>query len=146
MRNPSGVRVETDLGPIFINPLGLKTVSVSAPNLTAGGIPLRAAATLVSDDGLNFDLIQTYDRQVHPRAAEDALTAQRVDGRSTDIVTLGKIASVIVSAVRKLAQNERQLFLEAERQAPRTYIADLEGRICARAKAARTEKDGACGD
>jgi len=129
MRDPSGVRVETDLGPIFINPLRLKTVSVTAPKLTVDGIPLRATATLVGNDGLNFHLIQTYERQIHPRAADDALRAQEVDGRSADIVRLGKIASVIVSAVRKLAQNERRLFLEVERQALRTHIADLESHI-----------------
>jgi hypothetical protein len=129
MPDPSGVRVETELGPIFIAPIGLLTVGVTAPHLTVDGVPLRASATLTSSDGLNFDLIQTYDAQNQFHPADNAITAQLVDGRSADIVVLGKIVAVMVPAVRRLAQNNRQVFIEAERHALRAYIADLEAEI-----------------
>ena len=129
MADPVGTRVETDLGPIFVAPVGLRTASVSAPHLTVDGMPLRASATLTSSDGLNFDLIQTYDAQNRFHPADNALSAQLVDGRSADIVVLGKIAAVIIPAVRTLAQTNRQLFLEAERDSLRSYIANLEGEI-----------------
>jgi hypothetical protein len=129
MPDPSGVRVETDLGPIFIAPTGLRTASVTAPHLTVDGTPLRASAILTSRDGFNFDLIQTYDAQNQFHPSEDALSVQLVDGRNADMVVLGKIAAVIVPAVRRLAQNNRQVFLEAERDILRRSIANLEAEI-----------------
>jgi hypothetical protein len=49
-----------------------------------------------------------------------------VDGRDADLVVLGKLAQVIVPAVRKLAEENRALFLEAERRSIHNELASLE--------------------
>jgi len=124
---PAPAKVETPLGPIYITAAGLKTVGVFAPHLNVDGIPLQASATLVSSDGLNFELIQQWEpRTGNLSISSSALQARLVDGRAGDIVILGKLAEVIVPAVRKFASLERKFFLDAERRFLRATIAELE--------------------
>lgn len=49
-----------------------------------------------------------------------------VDGRDADLVTLGKIAAAMIPAIRKLAQTNAGLFLEAERRRLNNEIVALE--------------------
>jgi hypothetical protein len=124
----TAVQVQTELGLIYVTPLSRAGANVNAPHLTVDGMPLHAHAALVSDGRtFNFDLVQIYDsRTGRSSTAEHALHARLVDGRSADIVTLGKIAQVIVPAVRKFAEQNQALFLEAERRAMHNEVANLE--------------------
>lgn len=122
----TAVQVQTELGLIYLTPLSRAGANVNGPHLTVDGMPLHAHAALVSDGRtFNFDLVQMYDsRTGRSSTAEHALHARLVDGRSADIVTLGKIA--IVPAVRKFAEQNQALFLEGERRAMNNEVANLE--------------------
>ena len=75
------------------------------PYLSSNGEPSR------------FDLIQTWDsNEGRFFSGQTAIRARLVDGRDADLVTLGKIAQIIVPAVRKFAQENHGLLLEAERR------------------------------
>ncbi len=52
-----------------------------------------------------------------------------MDGRDAGLVTLGKIAQVVIPAVRKLAATNQALFLEAERRNLNNEIWQLEQEI-----------------
>jgi hypothetical protein len=106
-------------------------VQVNAPHLTVDGVPLQAEAVLVSDGrSFNFNLVQGYDARTERFSTPDyALHARLVDGRNADIVTLGKIAQVIVPAVRRFAEQNQGLFLEAERRKLHNELASLEAGV-----------------
>jgi hypothetical protein len=114
----NAVQVQTELGPIYVVPGGRMGIEVHAPHLTVEGIPLQASAYLSSNgESSRFDLIQTWDsKEGRFFTGQNALRARLVDGRDADLVTLGKIAQVIVPAVRKFAQENQRLLLEAERR------------------------------
>src|SRR5215469_18565898 len=61
--------------------------------------------------------------------AQNALRARLVDGRDADLVTLGKIAQGIVPAVRKFAEENQGLLLEAARRGIHNELATLEREI-----------------
>src|SRR5271166_6658444 len=89
------IKVESELGAIYVQPGGIKGVAVNAPHLTVGGVPLQASAFLVSSDGLDWGLIQLYDSAAGRfSTAPDAIRATLVDGRAADMIVLGKIAQV----------------------------------------------------
>jgi hypothetical protein len=119
LKSVEAVRVQTVLGPIYLIPGGKAAVQINAPHLTVDGVQLQATAVLVSDGhSFKFDLSQTFDTQTRRFfTGQNALSARLVDGRDADVVTLGKVAQVIVPAVRKFAEENQPLFLEAERRA-----------------------------
>ena len=80
-------------------------IQVHAPHLTVDGVPLEASADLSSNgEPSRFDLVQTWDsKEGRFFTGQSALRARLLDGRDADLVTLGKIAQVIVPAVRKFA-------------------------------------------
>ena len=126
LESPFTVPIETELGQIFVTPTAVTGADVTAPHLTVDGMPLQASAFLVSDGGPNFDLLQTWDPKSQSFVQPSGIRARLVDGRDADIVTLGKIAAVIVPAVRRLAETNRGIFLEAERRSLNNDIRKLE--------------------
>ena len=121
------IKVETELGAIYVHPNGTGGAMVNAPHLTVDGVPLQASAFLVSGDGVSWDLMQHYDSATNRFSMDpSAIRATLVDGREADIIVLGKVAQVVVPAVRKLAQTNPAIFLEAERRAVINEIAALE--------------------
>jgi hypothetical protein len=121
------IKVETELGAIYVQPNGSGGATVNAPHLTVDGAPLQASAFLVSGDGVSWNLIQSYDSATGRLSTPPhAIRATLVDGREADIVLLGKVAQVVISAVRKLAQTNQGIFIEAERRAVINEIAALE--------------------
>src|SRR5271170_3449332 len=124
------VRVDTELGPIFVAPTGIRAAGANAPHLTVEGVPLQASAFLVSADGLRWTFIQQWDSEAQrTHTSPDALRARLVDGRDADIVTLGKIAAAIQPAVERLARTNLGIFLEAERRQLNNEIVGLEREI-----------------
>src|SRR5579862_7369700 len=121
------VKVDTELGPIYVIPNGCRGANVKAPHLTVDGVPLQAAAFLVSGDGVTWDFVQQWtSNSKHLSTAPDALRAITVDGKEADIVMLGKLGSVIRPVVESLAQNNSEIFLEAERRRVNNEIFELE--------------------
>jgi hypothetical protein len=112
----NAVRVETELGAIYLTPTGTRGVRVNAPHLTLDGVSLQASAFLVSDgQGSDFNFVQVLDTRTGLSSTPPhSLQARLVNGRAADIVVLGKLAQVIVPAVRKFAEQNWSLFLEAE--------------------------------
>jgi hypothetical protein len=120
------VPVDTPLGRINVRPLSAGTVQVDAPYLTVDDVPLKASAFLNgSPKTRQFDLVKEI-RDELGFTAPHALRATLVDGRTADVVVLGKIAEVVIPAVNKLAQERWALFLEAERRALNNSILGLE--------------------
>jgi hypothetical protein len=77
-----------------------------------------------------FELVQTWDsKEGRFFTGRNALRARLADGRDVDLATLGKIAQVIVPAVRKFAQENQGLLLEAERRGINNELATLEREI-----------------
>jgi hypothetical protein len=74
-------------------------------------------------------LLKQLDSNGMASRAPDALQARLVDGRMADIVILGKLAQVIVPTVRKFAEQNWALLLEAERRALHNQLAGLESHI-----------------
>jgi hypothetical protein len=123
-------RVETELGPIYLTPNGTRGVHVNAPHLTVDGAPLQAFAFLNSNgQSYDFSLVQQCDSKGIWSTAPESLQARLVDGRVADIVVLGKLAQVIVPAVRKFAEQNWALFLEAERRSINNDLVGLEGQL-----------------
>jgi hypothetical protein len=106
-------------------------IQVHAPQLTVDGVPLQASADLSSNgEPSRFDLVQTWDsKEGRFFTDHNAIRARLVDRRDADLVTLGKIAQVIVPAVRKFAQENQGLLLEAERRGVHNELATLEREI-----------------
>jgi hypothetical protein len=127
----NAVQVQTELGLIYVLPVGTKGAQVHAPHLTVDGTPLQASGFLNSDgQPSKFDLLQTWDvKEQRFYTGQNALSARLVDGRDAGLVILGKLAQVIVPAVRKLAEENRGLFLEAERRSIHNELASLEHEI-----------------
>src|SRR5215469_887010 len=84
-------------------------IQVHAPHLTVDGVPFQASADFSSNgEPSRFDLVQTWDsKEGRFFTGHNALHVRLVDGRDADLVTLGKIAQVIVPAVRKFASEIR---------------------------------------
>lgn len=121
------IKIETELGAIYVQPNGSGGATVNAPHLNVNGAPLQASAFLVSGDGISWDFIQRYDSATGRFSMDpSAIRATLIDGRDADIVLLGKVAQVVVPAVRKLAQTNLGIFIEAERRAVINEIAALE--------------------
>ena len=127
----NAAQVQTELGSTYLAPGGKGGVQMNAPHLTVDGMPLQASAVLVSDgQSFNFNLVHGYDTRTELWSTPDyALNARLVDGRAADVVVLGKIAQVIVPAVRKFAEQNQALFLEAERRKIHNEVASLERQI-----------------
>jgi hypothetical protein len=129
--NPNA-KVETPIGPIFIEAKGLKTALVSSPQLMIDGLAMSVSAFLVSSNGLDFDFIQEAtkeeDGNYRFRTARYALQGRLANGQDVDLIILGKLAAIIGPAVREFAANNRRFFLEAERQ-ELGNIAELLGNI-----------------
>jgi len=121
------IKVDTELGAIYVQPNGSGCATVNAPHLNVNGTPLQASAFLVSGDRVSWDFIQRYDSATG-RVSMDpsAIRATLIDGRDADIVLLGRVAQIVVPAVRKLAQTNSGIFIEAERRAVINEIAALE--------------------
>ena|SRR5215469_4530840 len=109
----NAAQVQTELGTIYVVPGGRMGIEVHAPHLTADGVPLQASAYLSSNgEPSRFELLQTWDsKEGRLFTGQNALRARLVDGRDADLVTLGKIAQVIVQAVRKFVQENQGLLL-----------------------------------
>jgi hypothetical protein len=123
-------QVETELGPIYLTPNGTRGVHVNAPHLTVDSVPLQASAFLNSNGQSSaFNFVQQCDSNGIWSTAPESLQARLVDGRMADIVVLGKLAQVIVPAVRKFAQQNWALFLEAERRNVHNALTGLEAHI-----------------
>src|SRR5260370_13775290 len=123
------VAVDTPLGRINVRPMSAGTVQVDAPHLTVNGVPLKASAFLNgSPKTRQFDLVKEI-RDWLGFTAPQALIATLVDGRTADVVVLGKIAEVVIPAVNKLAQERWALFLEAERRDLNNSILGFEQQI-----------------
>jgi hypothetical protein len=107
----NAAQVQTELGLIYVLPSGRMGIQVHAPPLTVDGVPLEASADLSSNgEPLRFDLVRTWDsKEGRFFTGQSALRARLVDGRDADLVTLGKIAQVIVPAVRKFAEENQGL-------------------------------------
>jgi hypothetical protein len=112
----NAVLVETELGAIYLTPRGTRGIRVNAPHLTMNGVPLQPSAFLVSGgQGSDFNFIQILDTRTGISSTPPhSLQARLVNGHAADIVVFGKLAQVIVPAVRKLAEQNWSLFLEAE--------------------------------
>jgi hypothetical protein len=122
--------VQTELGPIFLTPKGTRAVQVNAPHLTVDGVPLQVSAFLNSNgQSYEFSFVQQCDSNGIWSTAPESLQARLVDGRMADIIVLGKLAQVIVPAVRKFAEQNWALFLEAERRNIHNDLAGLEAHI-----------------
>jgi hypothetical protein len=120
------IKVETELGAIYVQPNGTGGAKVNAPHLTVDGTPLQASAFLVGD-GVSWDFIQHYDSATGRLSMDpSAIRAILVDGREADIVLLGKVAQIVLPAMRKLAHTNQGVFIEAERRAVVNEIAALE--------------------
>jgi hypothetical protein len=121
------VKVETEIGAIYVAPSSGATATVNGPHLTVNGMPLQASAFLTSGDRANWDFVREMDASTgrFPISA-NALSARLVDGREADIITLGRVAEAIIPAVRKLAHTNPGLFLEAERRRLNNEIVVLE--------------------
>ena len=127
----NAAQIQTALGTIYVVPAGRMGTQVHAPHLTVDGVPLQASADFSSNaEPSTFDLVQTWDpKEGRFFTGHNALRARLVDGRDADLVTLGKIAQVIVPAVRKFAQENQGLLLEAERRGLNNELATLEREI-----------------
>src|SRR5215813_10177921 len=127
----NAAQIQTALCPIYVVPAGRIGIQVHAPHLTVDGIPLQASADLSSNgEPSRFDLVQTWDlKEGRFFTDHNALRARLVDGRDADLVTLGKIAQVIVPAVRKFAQENQGVLLEAERRGIHNELATLQREI-----------------
>jgi hypothetical protein len=130
--NPNS-KVETAIGPIFIEARGLKTALVSSPQLMIDGLAMSVSAFLVSSNGLDFDFIQEAtkeeDGNYRFRTPRYALQGRLANGQDADLVILGKLAAIIGPAVREFAANNRRFFLVAERQELLGNIAEILGNI-----------------
>jgi hypothetical protein len=127
----NAAQVQTVLGPIYVVPGGRMGIQVHAPHLTVDGVPLQASADLSSNgETSRFDLVQIWDsKEVRFFTGQNALRARLVDGHDADLVTLGKIAQAIVPAVRKFAEENQGVLLEAERRGIHNELATLEREI-----------------
>jgi hypothetical protein len=127
----NAAQIQTALGPIYVVPGGRMGIQVHAPHLSVDAVPLQASADLSSNgEPSRFDPVQTRDsKEGRFFTGHNALRARVVDGRDADLVTLGKIAQVIVPAVPKFAQENQGLLLEAERCGIRNELATLEREI-----------------
>ena len=124
------VKVDTELGPIFAVPKGLRGVSVNAPHLTVDGVPLQASAFLVCGDSLKWVFLQQFDSNTEILSlAPHALQARLVDGRNADVIILGKLGAAIQPAIERLAHANPGIFFEAERRALNNEILALEREI-----------------
>jgi hypothetical protein len=124
------VKIDTELGSILVAPKGLRGVSVNAPHLTVDGVPLQASAFLVSNNGLKWSFLQQFDSSTEILSlAPHALQARLVDGRSADVIILGKIGAAIQPAIERLAEANPGIFFEAERRALNNEILALEREI-----------------
>lgn len=116
-RMTDNVCVETNLGPIVIKPLGLKSVRVSAAHLVINGLHVRVEASLFSENGVSFHVVRTYDQRNFNRVSDKYVDARTLDGPRADTITLDRITEILITAVNTLALDERRIFLEAERRA-----------------------------
>ena len=98
--------VQTELGPIYLTPNGTMSVQVNTRHLTVDGMPLLASAFLNSSgQSYDFSLVQQYDSRTGIcSTSPESLQARLVSGSVADIVILGRLAQVIVPAVRKFAE------------------------------------------
>jgi hypothetical protein len=120
------VSVDTALGRINVRPLSAGPVQIDAPHLTVDGVPLKASAFLTGNPNTRqFNVLAEY-RDGRFFTSPEALMVILVDGRTADVVVLGKIAEVVVPAVNQLAQDKWGLFLEAQRRNLNNEIAGLE--------------------
>jgi hypothetical protein len=105
----NAAQVQTELGTIYVISGGRMGIEVHAPHLTVDGVPLQASAYLSSNgEPSRFDLVQTWDsKEGRFFTGQNAIRARLVDGRDADLVTLGRIAQVIVPAVRKFASENQ---------------------------------------
>ncbi len=128
---PDPVKLETELGAIYVAPISGQSLRVHAPHLTVDGLPLQFSAQLTAGpDLLTWDFLHGFDvRTQRSGIATETITARLVDGRDADLVTLGKIAQVVIPAVRKLAATNQALFLEAERRNLNNEIWQLEQEV-----------------
>ena len=94
----NAAQIQTALGPIYVVPAGRMGIQVHAPHLTVDGVPLQASADLSSNgEPSRFDLVQIWDsKEGRFFTGQNALRARLVDGRDADLVTLEKVAQVIV--------------------------------------------------
>jgi hypothetical protein len=118
LRPVQGAQVQTELGRIYVVPAGRMGIQEHIPHWTVDGVPLQASADLSSNgEPSRFDLVQTWNpKEGRFFTAQNALCPRLVDGRDPDLVTLGKIAQVIVPGVRKFAEQNQGVLLEAERR------------------------------
>jgi hypothetical protein len=125
------VKLETELGAVYVAPIGNQALRVHAPHLTVDGVPLQFSAHLTAGpDLLNWDFIHMFDSRTEQSGiAPHAISARLVDGRDADLVTLGRIAQVLLPAVRKLATTNQALFLEAQRRQLNNEIRALEEEV-----------------
>src|SRR5262245_54736987 len=94
--------------------------------------PCRLLPLTTDGQPSKFNLVQTWDvKDQRFYTGQNALSARLVlvDGPDADPVILGKLAQVIVPAVRKLSDQNRALFLEAERRSIHNELASLEHEI-----------------
>ena len=122
------VKLETELGIIYVAPIGNQALTVHGPHLTVDGIPLQFSGHLTAGPDLqNWDFMQMFDSRTQQSGiAPNAISARLVDGRDADLIILGRVAQVVVPAVRKLAATNQALFLEAERRRLNNEIWQLE--------------------
>src|SRR5215469_1585726 len=127
----NAAQIQTALGPIYVVPAGRMGIQVHAPHMTVDGVPLQVSADLSSSgEPSRFDLVQVWDsKEGRFFTGQNALRARLVDVRDADLVTLGKIAQVILPPVRKFAQENQGLLLEAERRGIHNELATLEREI-----------------
>jgi len=123
----NAAQVQTELGLIYVLPSGRMGIQVHLRD----GVPWQASADLSSNgEPSRFDLLQSSNsKEGRFFTGENALRARLVDGRDADLVTLGKIVQVIVPPVRKFAQENQGLLLEAERRGIHNEPATLEREI-----------------
>jgi hypothetical protein len=91
---------------------------------------MDSALTVSDGQRFNFTFPAAYDsRSERWSTPHHALNVRLVDGRMADLIILGKIAQSIVPAVRKFAEENQALFLEAERRKIANELATLEHQI-----------------
>lgn len=90
------VKLETELGAIYVAPMGGQSLRMPAPHLTVDGAPLQFSTNLTAGPDLqSWDFMHIIDvRTQRSGIATQLITTRLVAGRDADLVTLGKIAQL----------------------------------------------------
>ena len=121
-----GVSSSARVMTIYIVPNRLKGAGVNAPHFSVIiSVRYKRRFFYFSTDGSDWSMLKQWNPKIARFSVdEEAIQARLVDGRAADLVILGKTAEDAVSAIRELAQTNRDL--EAERRSISNRIRTVE--------------------